>query len=81
MKKFILTGILLAGGAGIASADDFSFSLSFGDRPYYREYRPRYVYCPPPRRYYRPVYYRHGYRPGYYYNGYRWVPRRGYRCD
>jgi hypothetical protein len=88
MKKFLLAGVLLMGAASLASADDFSFSLSFGDGG--RGWRPRQAYCARPV-YYRPVYrtyaYRpvYGYRPGYYYQGGRWAPRRNYvvvrSCD
>jgi len=88
MKKFLLAGVLLMGAASLASADDFSFSLSFGDND--RGWRPRRAYCAQPV-YYGPVYrsyaYRpvRGYRPGYYYKHGCWVPRRSYvvvgSCD
>lgn len=74
MKKLILLGVLVLAGAGVASADDFSLSFSFGDGPRYHRHRPVY----------RPVYYSscNDYRPAYYYrpvrhhHGKRWFPRR-----
>ncbi len=80
-KMLILAGLMLA-GAGVASADDFSFSFSFGDRHGWRPREVRYarpVYCYDPcptYRYYRPSCYDRGwYRPDYY-DGGCWVPRR-----
>jgi hypothetical protein len=77
MKKLILLGAMLLAGAGVASADDFSFSLSFGDGPRWRPRPVRYTYV-------RPLYYSScgEYRPAYYYRpvythyGHRWYPRR-----
>ena len=73
MKKFTLGAVLLMGAAGMASADDFSFSFSFGGAG--RHWRPRPAYgCAQPVYYgpvYRPYYYRpvYGYRPSYYRSG------------
>ena len=81
MKKMLLMAVILMGAAGMASADDVSFSFSFGDR---HRWRPRPVRCVrpvyddpcPSYGYYRPGYYDRGwYRPGYYDGGY-WAPRR-----
>jgi hypothetical protein len=78
MKKILLAGILMVGGALMASADKIYVSFD-DDRPRWRRHEGRWIcndrgYCyrsSHPRDYYRPRYY---YRGGYWRHGV-WVPR------